>query len=62
MYALIHMQSLMHMYARMHKSEYATDGYKYVVSHQKNTARGGVIIYIREDISYDFLTAASDDM
>ena len=42
--------------------EYAIDGYEHVASHRKNREGGEVIIYIREDITYNFLTSVSDEM
>ena len=44
------------------ESEYTIYGYEHVASHRKSRDGGGVIIYIREDITYNFLTAASDEM
>ena len=44
------------------ESEYTIYGYEHVASHRKNRDGGGVIIYIREDITYNFLTAVSDEM
>ena len=44
------------------ETEYAIDGYEHVASHRKNREGGGVIIYIREDITYNFLTSVSDEM
>ena len=44
------------------EAEYAIDGYEHVTSHRKNREGGGVIIYIRDDITYNFLTSVSDEM
>ena len=44
------------------EAEYAIDGYEHVSSHRKNREGGGVIIYIREDITYNLLTSVSDEM
>merc|ERR1711888_442801 len=44
------------------EAEYAIDGYEHMASHRKNREGGGVIIYIREDITYNFLTSVSDEM
>ena len=44
------------------EAEYAIDGYEHVASHWKNREGGRVIIYIRDDITYNFLTSVSDEM
>ena len=44
------------------EAECAIDGYGHVSSYRKNREGGGVIIYIREDITYNFLTSVSDEM
>ena len=42
------------------EAEYAIDCYEHVAIHRKNREGGGVIIYIREDITYNLLISVRD--
>merc|ERR1719369_2188608 len=44
------------------EAELNIDGYAYVASHRVKRGGGGVIIYIRKDVSYKILTTVSDEM
>ena len=44
------------------EAEFSIDGYTCVASHRVKRDGGGVIIYIRKDVSYKILTTVSDEM
>ena len=46
----------------MLEAEFDIDGYTHVASHRVNRDGGGVIIYIRKNVSYKVLTTVSDEM
>ena len=46
----------------MLEAEFDIDGYTYVASHRVNRDGGGVIIYIRKNVSYKVLTTVSNMM
>ena len=44
------------------EAEFSIDGYTSVASHRVNRDGGGVIIYIKKDVSYKILSTVSDEM
>ena len=44
------------------EAEFQLDGYSHETSHRKNRDGGGVIIYIKNNLTYQTLVSASDEM